>query len=1217
MTAVPIAHFDLAEPIPEETLAIEASAGTGKTFTLAAMATRCLAELDLSASELLVVTFTRAATSELRSRIRHQIVDAAAYLRAATPPSTEDQLLLQLRDADPVERARRGDRLDRAVAELDTATITTIHGFATQMLGALGVNGAVDPDTVLVDDATTLVHEVCADVLAAAAAELSSADDLPQLKDLVDVVRIRLAMPDLVLHPAGGAGSGVPGAVLVELAERCVTTIGDRRRRRGTSSFDDVLVRLRDALQGDAATTTRAALAGRFQVALIDEFQDTDPVQWAIFSQLFGQAATGERLVLVGDPKQAIYSFRGADVHTFAEAVAPRPGLVNRALDTNWRSDGAMLTALNVLFDGASFGDDRIAYVPVEPGPTNAMKRLVDEHGIAYRSLSIRLALGPDIRRGKDALETGDVVRAVFEDVADHLVDLLRHARLPGDAGTDSGLGTGSNGRTDPVPIRPSDVAVLVRDAEEGTEVLQVLRGRGIPAVLARGSSVLQSSAAMHWRWLLEAMLRPSDPRRVRTFALSHFGGATPAEVADLDDERLDGFQAGVRRWVGILQDRGVSEWARQVRSESGVLARVLATADGDRTMTDLDHIAELFQAAASHGHLSVAGLLAVLDADSAGDAQTETDDDPTARRVESDEEAVQVMTVWVAKGLEFPIVCCPTLWRHRRANQVIYRDPLTGARTYAVVNDTKGFGKRAAIDRKGWAAQERLGENLRLLYVALTRAQHHTLLWWSRTPECDKTGLAHVLFARAGGVIDPAAYPQAKAPLPEDDAVLDALQPTLDRADGTITASVHGHSTRSDRWLDPRAALPGPVLEVARLDRTLDRGRRRWSFTAMTRPFETDRFDPYDLSLADRGAADELGPDELGPDELGPDELGSDEQGSDDRPGGDQPIGRTSENTRSGVPPATRSEPVSQGSPPPTGPGEHPAPPPPPLPPLAVLPAGAEFGTLVHRVLEQVDFTDDDLDGALAGAVAGELDWRPLDLTPMRTGERLPEQGRDVLVAGLRRTIETPLGPLAPGLRLRDVQTGDRLNELSFELPLGESGGRAYVSEIGRLVADHLEPADLLRSWAVDLAGDAFSLDLGGHLTGSIDVILRIGTDTPRFLVVDYKTNRLGRRGEDPRPDAYSRDALAVAMAEHHYPLQALLYSVALHRYLRWRLAGYDPARHLGGAAYLFLRGMSGADVTVRDGHPDGVFSWAIPPGLVTELSDLLDSGSTRRGRP
>ena len=281
----------------------------------------------------------------------------------------------------------------------------------------------------------------------------------------------------------------------------------------------------------------------------------------------------------------------------------------------------------------------------------------------------------------------------------------------------------------------------------------------------------------------------------------------------------------------------------------------------------------------------------------------------------------------------------------------------------------------------------------------------------------------------------------------------------------------------------------------------------------------------------------------------------------------------------------------------------------------LSMLPAGATFGTLVHSVLEEVDFTAEHLEVDLRAQVDRQLEWRAMDLSPVGEGIGSHEAGRELLVAGLCESIETPLGPIAEGRRLRDVPAGDRLDEMSFELLLGTANRRATVRQIGRLICQHVPAGGLfgpasLHDWAAGLADGEIPVSLDGHLTGSIDLVLRVRDDagTARYVVVDYKTNRLGERGRPPRPDDYHPDRLAVAMTEHHYPLQALLYSVALHRYLRWRVPGYDPAAHLGGSAYLFLRGMTGAQVATDDGAPHGVFAWRTPPELVTELSDLLD---------
>lgn len=1164
MTAPLAKPFKPADDIPFGTLAIEASAGTGKTFTLAALAARFIADFDVPVSELLVVTFTRAATSELRNRVRKQLVDAAGYLRAASPPPAKDPLLDYLRATDKRRRAQRLARLDRAVTEFDAATITTIHGFAAQVLGTLGADAGLDPDAVLVDDSKERLAEVCADILAAAAVGPYGAADLPNLKTLREVTEICLGMPDLHLEPGPHSEGDERSTNLVLLAEQCVTAIADRRRRAGTISFDDVLVHLRTALDGPEGSSALAALRARFQVALIDEFQDTDPVQWAIFSALFGEPDAPAQMVLVGDPKQAIYAFRGANIHTFTSAVEPRPGLVNLSLGTNWRSDGAMLTALNTLFDGVTFGDPRIAYSPVAPVVANDAKRLFDERGGEFPSLSIRLALGEDIKRATgDSLPADDVRRAIHDDLAERLVDILRHGRLP-DGNSDNAL----------VPVRPSDIAVLVTSANEGLDIQAILRQRGIPAVLARGTSVLLSDAATQWRWLLNSLLRPSDPRRARAFALSCFGGLNAEEVEALDDETLGPIQDQLRAWEQTLRIRGVSEWIGQVWAESGVVARVLGTPDGDRLVTDLDHIGEILRGAAATGRLSVAGLLATLEVEPTSVAGDGGAGDATARRVESDEQAVQIMTVWVAKGLEFPIVCCPSLWAPR-TSKVIYQDPATDRRTYDVANSTNWPDRASAAERKRLAEQEQLGEQLRLLYVALTRAKHHALIWWSRGKSSSRTGLGRVLFDRTDGAIDPGTFARGKLTLPKDEEVLQRLRPIICRSGGTIAAAVHGYRTSFPQWDDPAALRSPRALEIARLSRNPDRSRNRWSFTAMTRQFETEQFDPLDDTMADGGADDEQQPGES------PDDQGDFDDWA-------SPSGDVAERV-------AHAAPVT-------------------VSPLAALPAGAEFGTLVHSILEQVDFAADNLDGQLATAVDRALAWQPFDLTPTYGAERSPAEGRGLLIAGLRATVDTPLGPLFAGRRLRDVSPEDRLNELSFELLLGESGPSASVADIGRLVGDHLGPQDPLRAWADDLATGAPAADLAGHLTGSIDAVLRVEADDPRFVVIDYKTNRLGRRGEVPLPDDYSSQAMVPAMAEHHYPLQSLLYSVALHRYLRWRQAGYDPVRHLGGIAYLFVRGMSGSGVTLRDGHPDGVFTWAIPPALVVELSDLLDGHRVQR---
>jgi exodeoxyribonuclease V beta subunit len=263
---------------------------------------------------------------------------------------------------------------------------------------------------------------------------------------------------------------------------------------------------------------------------------------------------------------------------------------------------------------------------------------------------------------------------------------------------------------------------------------------------------------------------------------------------------------------------------------------------------------------------------------------------------------------------------------------------------------------------------------------------------------------------------------------------------------------------------------------------------------------------------------------------------------------------------------------------------------------PLSELPSGVRIGTVVHRVLEATDFAAADLEAELDSHAA------PLDMLDI---EPWPP-----FVAGLRAAIETPLGPLLEGRRLRDLARGDRLDELDFELPLagGDVPRGLFALEGIATVLRDLPADDPLAAYADRLSDPALRHGLRGYLTGQIDLVARVGE---RFTVIDYKSNRLAPSGEQLTAWHYRPVALAAEMVHAHYGLQALLYAVALHRYLRWRLRGYEPSRHLGGVGYLFLRGMTGPSVPVVDGTPCGVFVWQPPGALIEAVSDVLHHGS------
>jgi exodeoxyribonuclease V beta subunit len=1156
--------FDLLGPLPSGRTAIEASAGTGKTFALATLAVRFVVEADVPISELLFVTFARAAVAELRDRIRSRLLAAVAHLRGDGDASTaDDPLLGHLAARDAMSRLAR---LERAAAELDSTSVLTIHGFATQALPTLGLGSGVDPDLVPAGSADRLVRQVCADVLATAAAEGASADDLPTLVRLVDETLACARTPDTVVEPPEDApGASSRTVALAALVRRSLALLDGHQRAAGVRSFDMVLADLRDAVHGPTGPAVVDALRARYRVAFVDEFQDTDPVQWDIFSTLFGDEASGTTLVLVGDPKQAIYGFRGADIPTYLTAVADGSSVARASLDTNWRSDAPLLAGLEALFEGVTFGDPAIAFRPVRACEANERARLVTADGVAPVPVAVRLAMGDGLvtttKGGRPKAAVGAVLDAVLADLVGLVGGHLTRSRIVDEDGPDGA------GR----PVRPSDVAVLVTTAAVADKVRAALAAAGIPAEVAAGPSVLESDAADQWRCLLDGVAHPADDSRARRVALSWFIGWTAAELDARGDEELVGVHEDLGRWGDVLTAAGPAAFVHRVRVDTGVAARVLALPDGLRTLADLDHVGELLAGVPTSSRAGATGLLDRLAVDLRGVAGDGEHDRPDARRAESGSDAVQVLTVWAAKGLEFGIVCVPNLFQSAtRRTLADYHRPDDATRAHDVAQGKEWPDRPGAAARLALMEREWVGESLRLLYVALTRAKHQVVLWWAPVTGAERTGLSRVLFGRTGGGVDPSCFVADPVTLPVDGpSACAVLAPVVAAAGGLLGADVIG----------PGAIVPVPVpasppesevtrpLAVATLERELDRSTHRWSFSSLVAASPAGH-EPADPDGEDRGATDEPDDDAV---VAGP-----------------------------GVPPGSDPDATGAGA----GTGG-----------LAAFPAGTAFGTLVHAVLEATDFAAADRRGALLAAAEAELSRRP----PVPGGA----VDAGALADALARVLDAPLGPVLGGRRLADVARCDRLDELAFELHLGSGATPgASLARIGALLArsaadgagdgQDVTTAGRFAEWGAGLARrpDADRL-LTGHLTGSIDAVVRVpGPDGPRFVVVDYKTNRLHRPGGPVRADDYRREALASAMVAHDYPLQALLYSVALHRYLRWRLPGYDPATHLGGIAYLFLRGLVAEPDDPDD--PPGVFGWRIDHALVDAASDLL---AGRRG--
>ena len=408
------AEFDVVGDLQEDgRLVIGASAGTGKTYTLAALACRHVAERGVPVGELLVVTFTRAAAAELRERIRSRLVDGARALSdtGADVPA-DDPVIDHLRRGTPAERTERRRRLEQAVVDFDTATITTIHGFCAQVLAAQGSTGPFDPAAILVQDPSEVIRSTVADVLVQAALDDGALDDdgvpvpLPKADRLTRLADLILANPGIGVDASSGAPSDVLAA---ELVDRVVDRVNEQLRRSGAVTFDDQLSRVAELLERDPEL--RRSLREQFSVVMIDESQDTDPVQWRALTTAFSATSTDadptdarSLLVVVGDPKQAIYSFRGGDVHNYLAAVDSADD--RRSLVTNFRSDGSVVTAMNLLAEGAELGHPDIVYTPVQTPPSLAARSLQLD-GAAVPGLWVRSVTHPD--RAEDSVSMSKI----------------------------------------------------------------------------------------------------------------------------------------------------------------------------------------------------------------------------------------------------------------------------------------------------------------------------------------------------------------------------------------------------------------------------------------------------------------------------------------------------------------------------------------------------------------------------------------------------------------------------------------------------------------------------------------------------------------------------------------------------------------------------------------------------------------------------------------
>jgi len=1240
---------------------IEASAGTGKTWTIAALYLRLVLghggahgfERPLRPAEILVMTFTRAATRELSDRIRERLLTAAQCFRGERQPDASDTFLRSLMAdyAEGPERNRAAWSLAMAAESMDDASVHTIDAWCQRMLRehafdsgnlfdeelvadeeamrieathdywrqacyplaaeplqqVLAIWGGVEQlsadvrelmkQDIAAESAVGTLAEVLAQATAQRAAALAQlkhgwavraqtmqdwldsqtasknngwdgrklspknytgwlatlkswaddplADDKPDLKTGWDrftpeglLTARKPDAPSIALPPEFAAFAilkeeieqlpDISVAVRLHAAASVAQRLLGLKRQHGSFGFADMLHRLNTALSGSHGTRLRERILAQYPAILIDEFQDTSPLQYQIFDAIYQTQANDRHstLLLIGDPKQSIYGFRGADIHSYLRARRATSGR-HYVLETNFRSTQPLVDAVNHWFASADAArsEGAFMYRQAQDNPLPFVKVRAKGRPEQLVSASGRM---PAITLVHDlALSNTDGMRQRFaarcaEQIASWLGDPQAGYVVPGEPGQPTTF----------KPLRPADIAILVRTGKEAAAVRRELDRRDVASVyLSDKDSVFDSAEAqdlVHW---LRAVATPQDVRLVRAGLATRTIGLSLDELAWLasNDEAFDARAESLRQLRTVWQMQGVLAMLRQTLHQLGLAARWLAAPNGERKLTNFLHLAELLQTAsgALDGEQSLIRWL--VTEISEGSAQG----DEQVVRLESDADLVKVITIHKSKGLEYPLVCLPFASSFREKDR----------KTTSFVNLADEEGQRAlhlqfSNDELALADRDRLREDLRLLYVALTRARHALWIGFSaiKTGQSDKCVshksaagylmggteamaaadwlglLAEFAAPCADMVLQPAASSTACTPLRRAVAQAALVQAPAYRADferhwtiGSFSGLTRGlNAAGAASTLSP-LQTPRPADDEPDLPPSAQPSRPPTPFvTPAATAVPNTPVAPVDVkhqACSPEGAKRIPGsgfPDSAS---LHPSYPTFHDSGSAQRLKASQPAWHQ-------------------------------------------FARGAEAGNFLHDQLEWL--------ASEGFALAGN------DLLAARLQRRCERAGRSTaapeVVQWLTEVVQTKLpGPNAALLELVNV-----LPEMEFWLP----ANRMEAKEIDAQCHQHLLPG-VARPALVER-------QLHGMLMGFTDLVFE---HQGKYWVLDYKSNHLG---DDDA--AYNHAALAHAMAEHRYDVQAAIYLLALHRLLQLRLgSGYQPEQHLGGAVYLFLRGING----------------------------------------
>jgi exodeoxyribonuclease V beta subunit len=1117
---------------------IEASAGTGKTYSITGLILRLILEKNLQIRDILAVTFTEAATQELRDRIRQRLQSALEDLHEGV--SKDDIVNAFLKKGDKAIGIRE---LDLAIQSFDEAQIFTIHGFCQRMLNDYAFESGTRFDTRLVTDPKPLFEEVARDFwrlrfyeakpllpkLAMAwgrspenwiellertrshpdlvilpPAETESCDALLRLVetafaavkeewtchqegiedllfhdknlsrseknfrcDRVDELLAKVAEvfgefesadPESIKALTGITSEAISKGTLAtgtapkhrffalssdfahavealfnqlthEFLDFAQAELPKRKARTNTVTYDDLITGLRDALRQEAGSTLARAIGEKYSAALIDEFQDTDPAQYEIFRTIF--ASKDRCLFLIGDPKQAIYGFRGADVFTYFQAkkIADR----TFTLTTNWRSEAPLLAAINRLFlqTEQPFIFPEIQYHQVH-APKEPIVRHLTNSDEAAAALRFRLVTSAE----------GQASSSRFELVC-------------GWVGDDIAALAASGAHLAESPLRYRDMAILVRKHTQAEMLQTMLRERGIRSVVQSDKSVFASEEARELQRFLQGVLDPRRDSLLKAALATTLIGLDASKLFALerDDPERQAWLDRFTDWKLGWSDGCFTAMFRQLLVTQQVRARLVQLPAGERRLTNFLHLAELLHEAESTMSLAPDAVCSWLREQRESERVSE---DRFQLRLESDDDAVQIVTIHKSKGLEYPIVFCPFLWTDAEFSghkELLFHDRDDPEKRLTF--DLRGK-KAGAKQHQDWQSEEVRAEELRLLYVALTRAMNRCYIYLPEE-KTDKSPLAH-LFASS-----------------REDSLFAQVTAFAESSKGCASAS-------------SEPGEPSRVQDETPLATTLQSRpfNGRISSVAMTASFsglniaaieleedDSVRWDPANTVIEPESAKTDLS--------------------------------------------------------------------------IFTFDRGRRTGDFFHDMLEYMDFQD-----------LG--DFPTLIDSKLRTYGLSQTLHRPAINQILRQLMDVEL---EPGMRLADIPKHERLSEVEFTYPLA-----------------HLTPAILAKviDECANLTGDVRTRmgnlrfdPIEGFMRGFIDLLFRF---KDRYYLVDWKSNWLGNRPVDYGPEGMER-----VMLEHNYYLQYHLYTLAVDLFLERRLPGYDYHTHFGGVYYIFLRGIDPKD--------------------------------------